>query len=403
MILHGESLLTDDGLHSHNILTHGIRGVELVGHRAVVATSHALSNGRLHQTRQRRKDVNRGENALGMQLTVEVDLSLGNVTRKIGNRVSNIIVGHGKDGELGDGTVAANDTSGTLVNGGKIGVHVTGVTTAARNLLTGSGNLTEGIGVGRHVGKDDQDVKVVLVGKVLGGGKGETGGNDTLNGGIVGKVEEKGRALHGTGFLEVGAEETGGFHVHAHGTEDDGEVLLVSIDGVLLLDERGLTGNLGGDLIVGKTGGGEDGDLLSTGDRVHDVNGGDTGLNHGLGVVTGGGVDGLSVDVEVGLGQDLGGGVDNLSGSVEGSAKHFLGNSHLEDIAGEFAVRLAVVNAGGTLKDLNDGTGTGNLKDLTGTLGAISEAEVDNFGELGELDIVQNDQRTVHTGDGTVV
>jgi hypothetical protein len=65
-------------------------------------------------------------------------------------------------------------------------------------------------------------------------------------------------------------------------------------------------------------------------------------------------------------------------------------------------VRLAVVNAGRTLENLNDGAGTGNLKDLTGTLGAISEAEVDNLSKLGELHIVQNDQRAVDTGDGTV-
>mmetsp|Transcript_9925 Transcript_9925/g.23506 ORF Transcript_9925/g.23506 Transcript_9925/m.23506 type:complete len:392 (-) Transcript_9925:217-1392(-) len=390
MVLHGEGLLTDDGLHGHNVLAHGVRSIELVGHRTVVATGHALSDGRLHQTRQRRKDVDWGEDALGVQLTVEVDLSLGNVASKIGDRMSNIVVGHGKDGELGDRTVAADDTSGTLVDGGKIGVHVAGVTTTAGNLLTGGGNLAERIGVGGHVGEDDQDVKVALVGKVLGRGEGKTGGNDTLDGGIVGEVEEKGRALHGTGLLEIGAEETGGLHVDTHGTEDDGEVLLVSIDGVLLLDEGGLAGNLGGDLVVGKTGGGEDRDLLSTSDGVHDVDGGDTGLDHGLGVVTGGGVDGLSVDVEVGLRHDLGRGIDDLAGSVEGSAKHFLGNSHLQNVAGEFAVRLAVVNAGRTLENLNDGAGTGNLKDLTGTLSAISKAEVDNLSKLGELHIVQN-------------
>jgi hypothetical protein len=34
------------------------------------------------------------------------------------------IVRHGKNGNLGDGSVSALDTTGSLVDGGKIGVHV---------------------------------------------------------------------------------------------------------------------------------------------------------------------------------------------------------------------------------------------------------------------------------------
>ena len=63
---------------------------------------------------------------------------------------------------------------------------------------------------------------------------------------------------------------------------------------------------------MGKSSGGEDGNFLSAGDGVHDVDGRDSGLDHGLGVVAGGGVDGLAVDVEVGLGEDLGGVIDDL-------------------------------------------------------------------------------------------
>lgn len=50
--------------------------------------------------------------------------------------------------------------------------------------------LTQSIGVRRHVGKDDEDVKVALVGKVLGGGEGQTRGDDALDRGVVREVEE---------------------------------------------------------------------------------------------------------------------------------------------------------------------------------------------------------------------
>lgn len=51
-----------------------------------------------------------------------------------------------------------------------------------------------------------------------------------------------------------------------------------------LVDQTCLTTNLCSDFIVGKTSCGEDGDLLSSGNGVHGVDGGDTGGDHFFGV-----------------------------------------------------------------------------------------------------------------------
>lgn len=91
------------------------------------------------------------------------------------------IVRHGQNGDLGDGTVTALDTTGTLVHGGQISVHVTGVTTATRHLFTSSRDLTKGIAVGRQVSKNDENVLLELVGVVLGSGESKTGGDDTFD------------------------------------------------------------------------------------------------------------------------------------------------------------------------------------------------------------------------------
>ena len=91
------------------------------------------------------------------------------------------IVGHGQNGHLCDGTVTALNTTSTLVHGGKISVHVTGVTTATGHLFAGSGDLTKGITVGGQVSENDENVLLQLVGVVLGGGQGETRSNDTLD------------------------------------------------------------------------------------------------------------------------------------------------------------------------------------------------------------------------------
>mmetsp|Transcript_17100 Transcript_17100/g.39297 ORF Transcript_17100/g.39297 Transcript_17100/m.39297 type:complete len:306 (-) Transcript_17100:472-1389(-) len=227
VIFHGKGFFSNNSLHSHDILTHSIRSIKLVRNGTVIVSGHTFSDGGLHQTRQRRKNVDRRENTLGVQLTIQVNLSFRNVSGKIGNRVGNIIVRHGKNRKLCNGTISSNNTSGTFVDGGKIGVHITGVTTTSRNFFTSSRDLTKGISVRRHIGKDGKDVQVTFVCKVFGSSESQTRGNNTFNGRIVGQVEEQRCTLHSTTLFEIGTEETGGFHVNSHSSEDDTEVLFV--------------------------------------------------------------------------------------------------------------------------------------------------------------------------------
>mmetsp|Transcript_17879 Transcript_17879/g.43010 ORF Transcript_17879/g.43010 Transcript_17879/m.43010 type:complete len:228 (-) Transcript_17879:463-1146(-) len=225
----------------------------------------------------------------------------------------NVIVRHRQNGQLGNRTISSHHTSCPLIDGGQIGVHITRVSTASGDFLPRRRHLTQRIGVRTHIRQDDQNMQIPLIRQILGRGQRQTGSNDTLNGRIVRQVEEQRRTLHGPALLEITAEETRSLHIYSHGSEDDGEILLVRIRRILKFDERGLTGDLGSHLVVGKTGGTEDGDLLPTRHGVHDIDGGNTRLDHGLGIIARGGVNGLSVDVQVGLGEDLGTGVDDLS------------------------------------------------------------------------------------------
>ena len=118
LILGSKSFLSHDSLHGHHILTSSVVGVQLVGHGVVVVTSHSLTNSRLHQTGQRGQHVNGRIDTALVQSTIQIDLTLGNVSREIGNRMGNIIVGHGQNGKLGNGTITTRHTSSTLVQGG---------------------------------------------------------------------------------------------------------------------------------------------------------------------------------------------------------------------------------------------------------------------------------------------
>jgi len=68
-------------------------------------------------------------------------------------------------------------------------------------------------------------------------------------------------------------------------------------------------------------------------------------LDHGSGVVTAGGVDGLPVNVKVLLRDDGRGAIDDLAGAVEGTTEDFFGDGGTEDVAGEFGGGVTVVDA----------------------------------------------------------
>lgn len=117
-------------------------------------------------------------------------------------------------------------TSGSLVDGGEIGVHVTGVTTTSWDFLSGGRDFSQSVGVLGHIGQNSKHMHLFLVGEELSGGEGESWGDDSLNSGVVGQVDEQDDLVHGSIDLEICLEETSGLHIDTHSGEDDDEVLL---------------------------------------------------------------------------------------------------------------------------------------------------------------------------------
>jgi hypothetical protein len=230
-----------------------------------------------------------------VQVSVDEDLSLSDVTSKIGDGMGDIVVGHGENGKLGDGTVLSSDSTGSLVDGGEISVHITRVSSSTWDFFSGGRDFSQGVGVGRHVSENNQHVHFFFVSQVLSSGESKSGSDNSFDGGIVGQVHEEDDTVHGAVDLEVSLEETGSFHVDSHSSEDNSEVVIGMIVDVLLLDEGSLSTNLGTDFVVRKTGSGEKRNLLTSGDGVHDINSGDTSLDHLLRVNSLVGVNGLTL------------------------------------------------------------------------------------------------------------
>jgi hypothetical protein len=88
--------LTNDGLHGGSVLGGCVVGVELVANGGVILS--VLLNGLLHETRKRGEHVDGRIDLLVVELSVDEDLSLGDVACEIGDGVSDVVVlGNGKD------------------------------------------------------------------------------------------------------------------------------------------------------------------------------------------------------------------------------------------------------------------------------------------------------------------
>jgi len=361
------------------------------------------TNGGLHQSGERGEHVNWWVDLPVVKVTINEDLSLGNVTSQIWDGMSDIIIGHCQNGELSNGTIGASDTSGTLVEGGEIGVHVTRESTTSGHFFSGGRDFSEGVGVGGHISQDGHDVHFLGVSEVLSGGQSESGGNDTLNGSIIGQVHEQHDLVHGAVDFEIGLEESSGRFRYTHSSENNSKVLSGVIVDVLVLHKIGLSADLSTNLIMGKTIGREEGDLLSSSDGVHDINGRDTSLDHFLGVVSLIRVNRLSLDIKEIFSEYWGSMIDRDSGTIELATEHLNGDGHLQDITGELAMSVEVIDVGGTFENLDDGSLAFNLEDLTLSHLSVSEFDVDDFGVFGELDVVKCDEGTLYIEDRAVV
>jgi hypothetical protein len=175
------------------------------------------------------------------------------------------IIRHGQDGDLGDGSVSTFDTTSSFIDGRQVSVHVachnsvytstsfftrTWITSSSWHFFSGSTDFSQGVRIRRHVRQDDQHVLLQLISIILGRGKSQTRGNDSLDGRVVGEIQEERDSVQRSVLFEIRFEESRRFHVDTHSREYYREVVLVTVQRVFgwTLDETGLSADLRGDL-----------------------------------------------------------------------------------------------------------------------------------------------------------
>ena len=238
-----------------------------------------------------------------------------------------VVLRHGQDWDEGDGALLADPAARTLIERCKVGIEIAGIAAAAGDFLARSGNLAQRLGVVRDIGHNDQNVHAAFKGQIFGGSQRHTRCCDTLNRRVVGKVRENDGAVDGACAAEFLNEELRFLKRNTDGGEDDGKV------GSVVAQNLCLTRDLRGKLCMGKTGAGEDRQLLAADKGVQTVDRGNAGLDKFVRVIARGGVHRQTVNVLHLGGQNLGAAVLRVAHAVEDAAKHILRHGQLQRMA----------------------------------------------------------------------
>ena len=301
--------------------------------------------------------------------------------------MSDVVAGHGEDGDLGHRALAALDDAGALVQRRQIGVEVAGVALTAGDLALGGGELTQSLAIAGHIGEDDQDVLAQVKGQILGDGQRRTGGDDTLDDGVVGQVQQHDHAVHDVGGLKALFEVVGNVVLHAHGGEHDGEILAVG--NVRLFDD------LHRQLVVLHAGAGEDGQLLAADKGGQRVDGRNAGADVVTGIDAAHRVDGRAVHVAPELGVNFTQAVNGAAQAVQGAAQDLGAQVHHHGVAGQGGAGVVQREAGGAFKHLDDALLTLDHNDTAHALGAVGELHHHHLVVGSVLHAVQDYQRAV--------
>ena len=138
------------------------------------------------------------------------DLPLGDISGQVGDGMGLVVLRHGENGNQRDGAVGPLLPSRPFIQGGQIGIHITGIAPPAGNLFAGGGYLPQGVGIVGDVGHDNQYLHPQVKGQVFGGGQRHLRGGYPLDGWVVGQIDKEHRPIQSAGFPE-GLDEIMGF------------------------------------------------------------------------------------------------------------------------------------------------------------------------------------------------
>ncbi len=157
-----------------------------------------------------------------------------------------IILGHGKDRNLGDRAFFPLDTTGSLVYGREICIEISRVPPTPGNLLPGRRDFPQCLAIVGHVSQNYENMHVLFEGEEFGGRQRHSGGSNPFQGRVVGQVEKEDSPIDGPRLSKLRGKIVCLLEGNPHRSKNHGEFLF-------LAENPGLSRNLSSKLIVRKS------------------------------------------------------------------------------------------------------------------------------------------------------
>src|SRR2546426_1932566 len=132
--------------------------IQLIRNLSMILSRPALPNTLLHQTRQRWRRINRWIDPFSVQTSIDENLPLGNVSGKVRNRTSHVIMWHCQYGHLCDRAFGPVKATRSFVYRGQIRVHVSRIPSPTRDLFPGRRYLPQRLSIICHIRQYDKDM-----------------------------------------------------------------------------------------------------------------------------------------------------------------------------------------------------------------------------------------------------
>ena len=206
-----------------------------------------LANAVFHQTGKRRQDIDRRVDGLSVKRAVKYNLALGDISGQIGDRMGDIVVGHGEDRKLCHRTVYSLYDTRAFIDSGELTVQISGITFTAGDLSFGGGYLTHCLCKGSHIRQDDENVHILFECKIFRHSERYFWCDQTLYYRIVCKIQKHCHMICDSALFKCIAEEVCDVVLYTHSCEHDSEFL------IRILSKRCLLNDLRGKLVMRKT------------------------------------------------------------------------------------------------------------------------------------------------------
>ncbi len=288
----------------------------------MILPGKALADAVLHQPGKRGQHADGRIEPLLVHIPIEHNLSFGDISGQVRDRMGDIVVWHGQDRRLGDAARLALQHSGPLIEGSQIGIEVGGIPLSAGDFIFGGGKFPQSLAIGGHIRHNDQNVHSIGKGQIFRRRQGAAGRQNPLDDGVAGLVDEHHHPLKGAGILKILLKKVGGVLFQPHAGEHDAELFILPA-------HLGLADDLGGQLVVAHACAGENRQLLAPNQGGHAVDGRDAGINAVARVFPSHGVHGHSVDIPLFLGVNLAQAVDGPARAGKHPAQHFSAQGQL--------------------------------------------------------------------------